>query len=53
MTADADTLYTSNGKMHVLLGSTTLSCLVCEYMGDDAARMVETLEKEEEEEESL
>lgn len=44
----ADTLYTSDGKMHVLLGSITLSSLVREYMGDDAAQMVESLEKEKE-----
>lgn len=35
-----DTLYTSDGKMHVLLGSTTLSSLVREYMGDDVADAV-------------
>lgn len=41
----ADTLYTSDGKMHVLLGSTTLVSLIREYMGDDAANAVAELEK--------
>lgn len=41
----ADTLYTSDGKVHVLLGSTTLSGLVREYMGDEAADAVAELEK--------
>lgn len=44
----ADTLYTSDGKMHILLGSTTLVSLIQKYMGDDAAQMVETLEQEKE-----
>lgn len=34
--------------MHVLLGSATLVSLIQEYMGDDAARMVESLETEKE-----
>lgn len=44
----ADTLYTSDGKMHILLGATTLVSLIQKYMGDDAAQMVESLEQEKE-----
>lgn len=36
----ADTLYTSDGKMHVLLGSTTRVSLIREYMGADVADAV-------------
>lgn len=36
----ADTLYTSDGKMHVLLGSTTRISLIREYMGADMADSV-------------
>ena len=42
----ADTLYTSDGKMHVLLGATTLVNLIREYMGDEAADAVAELEKQ-------
>ncbi len=42
----ADTLYTSDGKTHVLIGSTTLVSLVRDYMGDDAADAVLELEKQ-------
>lgn len=42
----ADTLYTSDGKTHVPIGSTTLVSLVRDYMGDDAADAVLELEKQ-------
>jgi len=39
----ADTLYTKDGKGHVLLGSTTLESIVREYAGDDAGDRVHNL----------
>ena len=41
----AETLETIDGKMHVLLGSTTLVSIIREYCGDEAADYVEELEK--------
>lgn len=39
----ADTLYTPDGKQHVLLGSTTLESVIRKYAGEDAAQQVRTL----------
>lgn len=36
----AETLYTPDGKVHVLVGSTTLESIVREYAGDDTAERV-------------
>lgn len=38
-----DTLVTPDGKMHTILGSTTLERIIREYAGDQAAAMVEKL----------
>ena len=38
-----DTLVTPDGKMHTILGSTTLESIVREYAGDQAADMVREL----------
>lgn len=39
----AETIYTPDGKMHVLVGSTTLESIIREYAGDDAANAVRDL----------
>lgn len=39
----AETLYTADGKAHVLLGATTLVSLARAYMGDDAASRVDQI----------
>lgn len=39
----AETIYTPDGKTHVLLGSTTLESIVRQYAGDDAADQVAIL----------
>ena len=39
----AETIYTLDGQMHVLLGSTTFPELVRSYMGDDVAERVRKL----------
>ena len=36
----ADTIYTPDGKMHVLLGSTTMESIIREYAGEEAANWV-------------
>lgn len=36
----ADTIYTPDGKMHVLLGSTTMESIIREYAGGEAAKWV-------------
>ena len=37
------TVYTPDGKLHVLLGSVTLPSIIRDYAGDDAANLVEKL----------
>lgn len=39
----ADTLITKDGKLHVLVGSTTLESIVREYAGDDVGNRVHNL----------
>jgi len=39
-----ETIYTPDGKLHTLLGSTTLASIVQEYAGDEAGKQVEALE---------
>jgi len=41
----AETVYTPDGKQHVLVGSTTHISLIREYAGDDLADWVEYLEE--------
>lgn len=38
-----ETITTPDGKMHVLLGSTTLESVIREYAGDEAADAVHQL----------
>ena len=38
-----DTLISPDGRLHTLLGSTTLESIVREYAGEDAAKLVENL----------
>lgn len=40
----AETVYTPDGKSHVLLGNTTRLSLIREYAGNDLAEYVEGLE---------
>ena len=39
-----ETIYTPDGRLHTLLGSVTLSGIVRDYAGEEAAAMVEDLE---------
>lgn len=44
----AETLYTPDGRTHVLVGSTTLESIVREYAGDEAAALVRAAPEREE-----
>lgn len=53
MAETTETIYTPDGRLHTLLGSTTLASIVRDYAGDDAATMVEKLEDDTRRAESL
>ena len=41
-----ETVYTPDGKLHTLLGSCTIGEIIREYAGEDAARQVEELTRQ-------
>lgn len=41
----AETIYTPDGKTHVLVGSTTLESIIREYCGDESADIVQRLQE--------